>query len=73
MRKNVKRFLELDKQIQNNEKKASLYEGLNYQPLKRDLWLKKAEAAKKKQQELNLTKADEEEIDKYYGCYQVFD
>lgn len=73
MTKNAKRYLELDKQILNNEKKASRYEGLNYQPLKRDLWLKKAEAARKKQQELNLTEAEEEEINKYYGCYQVFD
>lgn len=73
MTKNAKRHLELDKQILNNEKKASRYEGLNYQPLKRDLWLRKAEEARKKKQNLNLTEAEEEEINKHYGCYQVFD
>lgn len=71
MKKNVKRFLELDKQIHNNEKKASFYEGLNYQPIKRDLWLKKAETARIKQQAIDLTEEENQDINNYYGCHQV--
>lgn len=51
----AKRFITLDNQYQLNDKKAEKYEsGFYYDPIRGDIWRKKANTSMKKQQELVL-------------------
>ncbi len=63
----AKRFITLDNQYQLNDKKAEKYEsGFYYDPIRGDIWRKKANTSMKKQQELVLSEKDMSDIEEYY-------
>lgn len=70
----AKRFITLDNQYQSNDKKAEKYEsGFYYDPIRGDLWRKKANDSMKKQQELILSEKDMSDIEDYYQCADMFE
>lgn len=74
--KNAKRWLELDDQENNARKKVEKYEsGYHYDPLRKDTWEKRRQAAYKKQQELEktLTNEDKDCIEAEYLVGEMFD
>jgi hypothetical protein len=70
----AKRYITLDKQYFSNDKKAEKYEsGYYYDPIRGDIWRKKAITSMNKQQELILSEQDKNDIEEYYQCADMFD
>ncbi len=66
----AKRFITLDNQYQLNDKKAD-ESGFYYDPIRGDIWRKKANTSMKKQQELVLSEKDMSDIEEYYQCTDI--
>jgi hypothetical protein len=74
MTPNAKRYIILDEQYHNNDKKAEKFEsGYHYNPIKGYAWREKANTSLNKQNELTLSDTDKDQIEQYYQCGQMFD
>ena len=62
----AKRFITLDSQYTANDEKSQKYEsGYYYDPIRGDIWRKKANTSMKKQQDLVLSEKDMSDIEEY--------